>query len=543
MNKKVVIIAGCAVGALAIAGGITAAVILNTPESLLLRAAANTVKDYKNLEWYQIFDDVANGGSVEVSANLAPVSDDIDDDLYFSAKVYENAGKGNGALVMSLQDEDKETIASFNAAYDKNALTLSFPEADDEVYGFDLKNIEDNIEGSPFDPEEYDPYDYYGNSSKYAIFGNYLLNLGSNVEADTQLQAKAEKLGDKYRELFIKELIANTDVSKTSETVNIGSESISCNVVTVEMDEEQLADVLLNVIDYAEDDEELEEYIELLAANGNAEMFDEDYEDEFYDELDEMKDDIEEDLDDTELDITLKFYISKAGTKLVQVDLEAESEYDGDDYYKTKSESIEMSIAVGKKLDGVGEKSITYTIESESDTYKEETSGEIVFEIEQNDNKAFIATLSVESSEISTYYDWDDNTYDSGTEFEIEFNWDKKTGDFTIEYEGTKGEWQDHDPSFTIELNMLDNGDIRTIIFEDFDYDSGTDSTYYGEDDLFDDIGDMEITIIFDRNDKAPAPAKDFTELTDLDEEDIDEILEDYEEELADILEDYGIDL
>ena len=541
MNKKVLIIAGCAAGVLALAGGITAAIVLNTPESLLLRAAANTVKDYKSLEWYQIMDDVANGGSVELSANLAPVSDDISDDLYLSAKFYENAGKGNGALVMSLQDEDKESIATFNAAYDKNALTLCFPEADDEVYGFDLKNIEDNIEGSPFDPEEYDPYDYYGNNYKYAIFGNYLLNLGSNVEADTQIQQKAEKLGDKYRELFIKELIANTDVSKSSETVSIGSESISCNVVTVEMDEEQLANVLLNVIEYAEDDEELEEYVELLAANGNSELYNEDYEDEFYNGLDEMKDSIEEDLDDTELDITVRFYISKAGTKLVQVDLEAESEYDGDDYYTAKSSSVEMTIAVGKKLDGVGEKSITYSFETEYESRKEEDSGEIVFEIEQNDKNAFIATLSIETSKDSTYYDWDD-TYTNDTEAEVEFNWDKKSGEFTIEYQGVKDDWQDSDPSFSIEFTMLDNGDTRTIVLEDIDYNSGYDYSY-DDDDILKTIEDMEITIIFDRNDKAPAPEKNFTELTDLDEEDIDEILEEYGEELEDILKDYGIDL
>ena len=542
MNKKVLIIAGCAAGALALAGGITAAVVLNTPESLLLRAAANTVKDYKSLEWYQIMNDVANGGSVEVSANLAPVSDDIDDDLYFSAKFYENAGKGNGALVMSLQDEDKETLASFNAAYDKNALTLCFPEADDEVYGFDLKNIEDNIEGSPFDPEEYDPYDYYGNNSKYAIFGNYLLNLGSNVEADTQVQQKAEKLGDKYRELFIKELIANTDVSKTSEKVSIGSESISCNVVTVEMDEEQLADVLLNVIDYAEDDEELEEYIELLAANANSEVYDEDFEDTFYDGLDEMKDSIEEDLDDTELDITMKFYISKSGTKLVKAELELETETEND-YYGTETESLQMTIVLGKKLDGVGEKSLTIETETSNSDYDKSESIEIVYDIEQNDNKAFVATLSFESTNEKNWNDGYD-PYEDTEEGEIEFNWDKKSGEFTIEYEGVKSEWQDSDPYLTIEFNMLDNGDTRTIILEDIDYNSGYDYGYSSadyEDNIFKTIEDMEITIILDRNDKAPAPAKDFTELTELDEEDIDEILDDYEEELADILEDNGI--
>ena len=167
--------------------------------------------------------------------------------------------------------------------------------------------------------------------------------------------------------------------------------------------------------------------------------------------------------------------------------------------------------------------------------------GEIVFEIEQNDKNAFIATLSIETSKDSTYYDWDD-TYTNDTEAEVEFNWDKKSGEFTIEYQGVKDDWQDSDPSFSIEFTMLDNGDTRTIVLEDIDYNSGYDYSY-DDDEILKTIEDMEITIIFDRNDKAPAPEKNFTELTDLDEEDIDEILEEYGEELEDILKDYGIDL
>jgi len=536
MNKKVLIIAGCVVGALAIAGGITAAIILNTPESLLIRAAANTSKDIKNLEWYKLMDDVANGGSVEVSANLEPLSDG-NDDLYVSAKVYENAGKGNGAVVLSALDEDKETIVSFNAAYDKNALTLSCPEVDDEVYGFDLKNIEDNIEDSPFDPESYDPYDYSNydsNSYKYAIFGQYLMNLGSNVESDTKIQSMAEKLEEKYRNLFIKELVANSDVTKSSETVTCGSDKISCNVVTVEFDEEQLGDIMLNIVEYAQDDKELEEYIELLAANADSDNYD--LADEFYDELDELEDAIEDDMNDAELDFCAKFYISKSGTKLVQVDLELEFEDDGNEYSGPSSESVEISLVLGKKLDGVGEKSLSFEMESSSDYSTSVESGEIVFEIEQNDNKAFIATLEVEISRDTEYSDWDSYSTESGAA--VEFNWDKKTGEFTIEYEGEKDEGYDYAPYFTLEFNMLDNGDTRTIILEEIDYGSGYNSSY-SSNDQFDTISDMEITIVLDRNDKAPAPAKDFTELTELDEDEIDELIEDLEEEIEELFEDY----
>ena len=534
MNKKVLIIAGCAVGALALAGGITAAIILNTPESLLVRAAANTAKDVKNLEWYKLMDDVANGGSVEISANLAPVMED-GDDLYVDAKFYEDASKGNGALVVSALDEDKETIVSFNAAYDKNALTLSCPEADDEVYGFDLKNIEDNIEDSPFDPENYDPYDYsnYGsNSYKYAIFGQYLMNLGSNIEGDTKIQSMAEKLEEKYRNLFIKELVANSDVTKSSETVTCGSDKISCNVVTVEFDEEQLGDIMLNIIEYAQDDKELEEYIELLAANADNDNLD--LADEFYDELDELEDEIEEDMSDAELDFCAKFYISKSGTKFVKAEIEAEA-VTSDEYYGEETSNVSISLELGKKLDGVGEKSLTIETEVTRDGYNDSGLVEISYEIEQNDSKAYIATLTVETSSDTEYSDWD--SYSDEEEWSIEFNWDKKSGEFTIEYEGPDGEWYDYTPYLKIELNMLDKGDTRTIVLEEIKYGSGYDNSYF-TDDPFDTIEDMEFTIVLDRNDKAPAPAKDFTELTELDEDEIDEILEDIGEEIENIWED-----
>ncbi len=536
MNKKVLIIAGCAVGVLALAGGITAAIILNTPESLLVRAAANTAKDIRNLEWYKLMDDVANGGSVEISANLAPVMED-GDDLYVDAKFYEDASKGNGALVVSALDEDKETIVSFNAAYDKNALTLSCPEADDEVYGFDLKNIEDNIEDSPFDPENYDPYDYSNydsNSYKYAIFGQYLMNLGSNIEGDTKIQSMAEKLEEKYRNLFIKELVANSDVTKSSETVTCGSDKISCNVVTVEFDEEQLGDIMLNIIEYAQDDKELEEYIELLAANADNDNLD--LADEFYDELDDLEDEIEEDMSDAELDFCAKFYISKSGTKFVKAEIEAEA-VTSDEYYGEETSNVSISLELGKNLDGVGEKSLTVETETSRKDYNRTELVELVYEIEQNDSNAYAATLNFSTEESTT---WDDgyDPYEHQNEFTLEFNWDKKSGDLTIEYEGEKSEWQDSAPYFILEANMLDNGDTRTIILEDMEYESGYSYDYQDDDDPFDNIGDFEFTIVLDRNDKAPAPAKNFTELTELDEDEIDEILEDIDEEIEAIWED-----
>lgn len=536
MNKKVLIIAGCAVGVLALAGGITAAIILNTPESLLVRAAANTAKDIRNLEWYKLMDDVANGGSVEISANLAPVMED-GDDLYVDAKFYEDASKGNGALVVSALDEDKETIVSFNAAYDKNALTLSCPEADDEVYGFDLKNIEDNIEDSPFDPENYDPYDYSNydsNGYKYAIFGQYLMNLGSNIEGDTKIQSMAEKLEEKYRNLFIKELVANSDVTKSSETVTCGSDKISCNVVTVEFDEEQLGDIMLNIIEYAQDDKELEEYIELLAANADNDNLD--LADEFYDELDDLEDEIEEDMSDAELDFCAKFYISKSGTKFVKAEIEAEA-VTSDEYYGEETSNVSISLELGKNLDGVGEKSLTVETETSRKDYNRTELVELVYEIEQNDSNAYAATLNFSTEESTT---WDDgyDPYEHQNEFTLEFNWDKKSGDLTIEYEGEKSEWQDSAPYFILEANMLDNGDTRTIILEDMEYESGYSYDYQDDDDPFDNIGDFEFTIVLDRNDKAPAPAKNFTELTELDEDEIDEILEDIDEEIEAIWED-----
>ena len=94
-NKKVLIIGGSVGAAALLALIIVSVVISNTPKALIVRAAANTIADAKRIEAVAVADDVANGGSIAVSANLDKFAKE---DITVQAKLYTDAKKLKGAF-------------------------------------------------------------------------------------------------------------------------------------------------------------------------------------------------------------------------------------------------------------------------------------------------------------------------------------------------------------------------------------------------------------------------------------------------------------
>ncbi len=510
MKKSVIIGIGIAAGVL-VTGAIVAGVIIaNRPAALLARAITNDINDFRRSEQYKYLDDVANGGSITVSADLSDVADE---DMFLELSGYPNIIRGTGASRFTVyEDSDREdVVASALLAYDPDKITLSSEELiGEDVYGVDLKNLEENIDGTFLDPDE---------GGKYARLGQALLNLSTGLDTNKGIENDSYSIAEDYRKMIIDALIENSVVTKSSDSITVAGENISCKVVTITTDIEGLADSLKQIIDYASDDEELEEYLTQALFNTYSDP--EEAVDEFYDMLDELEDDLN-DLDTCDGELVIDCYITKSGTRLAQVDLSITVEDD-----LAGENTVNASLVLGRRIDKI--KEISFSFEN-----SDETDFEIVYTVSEDSRSAFKAEIEVEETSVPLRYYYDDEySYEDPapitSTFTVELDWDKKSGDYKIIYED-----ESEDYTLEIEFNYIEDGNTHTLSLADFDLKiTGEDTGYI--DSGIESVRDMDITVVLERNAKAPKAPKSFIEITELDEDDVEDILDDATDELEDI--------
>ena len=141
-NKKVLIIGGSVGAAAILALIIVSVVISNTPKALIVRAAANTIADAKRIEAVAVADDVANGGSIAVSANLDKFAKE---DITVQAKLYTDAKKLKGAFEMTAS-EDKDKVLQARVLYNQDKFAFNAPQLVDGTYGVNLRVSHDYAE-------------------------------------------------------------------------------------------------------------------------------------------------------------------------------------------------------------------------------------------------------------------------------------------------------------------------------------------------------------------------------------------------------------
>lgn len=483
-KKKGLIIGGSAAGAALIALVVSSLVLANRPNALIIRAAANTISDAKRIEIIDLADDVANGGSIAVSANLDKLAND---DVYAEAKIYTNAANLKSAYELTLTEDD-DVILNSKAMFNEGKFAFSCPELFDGTYGVNYRNLAKNLPGSIFDPDEETDY-----SLDDEQFERYL-NLNDTVKNDKNLQRDVTNMTAKYRQVAIKTFVKYAEVGRGSKTITVGGEKINCTVITLTLDEEALAAATRDIIEYANNDKDLEKLLYRVASNSMYTDPDE-YVDNFFDSLDEM-DDALDNLEDEDIELSMDFYITKSGRRLARLDAEVEVD----------RERTEFSILLGKNVKTSKEISLTAS-NSDGDTYS------ITYTVKENSAKAYEAEL--EFSEGDSRYGYEDKVV-----FKVE--WDKKSGDFVFKYK------DDYD-NLVIKGNLLQKGD--KYIFELTNIRTGNSPVPY--------VKTLELTITIDRNDPMPNVPARFTEITTMNERDFKHLKEDIEDGINKIEEEY----
>lgn len=488
-NKKLLIIGG-SVGAAALLALIIVSISLaNTPKALIVRSIANTLSDARRIEAVAVTEDVANGGSVAVSANLDKFAKE---DITVQGKFYSDAKNLKGALELTAS-EDKDKVLQAKVMYNQDKIAFSAAPIVDGTYGINLKKLSKNLPGSIFDPDEETEFSLDDEAFEY------FLNMKDTVKNDKNLSRDVEVMANKYRQVFIENVIKHSDVKKAGKTITIGGDKIPCTVITASIDEDGLAEILQDMIDYANNDKDLEKLLLRVAANGSY-MDDPDaYVDRFFDSLDRYEDSIDK-IEDSDIDISIDFYITKSGRRLAQVDLE----------FEMNNKEMEASLILGKNVARSKEISFGYEDKSTGKSYS------IEYTVKEDSNKLYDAEFEINETRVR-------RSKTTENKSSIRIKWDKRSGDLDIKgnkngnnYMGLKGTLNKKGDRYIFVLGKLSSG---------------------GE--AVPDIKSLELTVTIDRHDRTPNVPGRFTEITKMDEREFKDFSEDITEGAKEFWDEY----
>ena len=236
------------------------------------------------------------------------------------------------------------------------------------------------------------------------------MNLHETIRNDKNLEDDISKMSAKYRQLFIEKLIKYSSVSRASKTITAGGEKIPCTVVSVKVDEEALNSIAESLIDYANNDKDLEKLLFRVASNGALNEEPDEYIDKFFDNLDDIGDMIEE-MGDEDVEFQFDFYITKSGRRLAQLD--AELEYENED--------VKVSLILGKDISRSKEISLIAKEKRTEETF------EIVYTVNEDSSKAYEAEIKIGTENKRSSSRGSDIT-------KIKIEWDRRKGDFSLKY-------------------------------------------------------------------------------------------------------------
>jgi|GEM_PF-1112782 len=468
-GTKIGIIAGSAALVVLLIVCIAIGVASSGPETLLLTAISNTVKDAKSIDTYEMMDSVLNGGSISVTADLAQFTEN-EDVADFAMMLYTDAdGVDVSGTATLTTDTDSYDISGY---FNKKSIVLQSDAAwSGNAYGFDVSDIAENLPDSVFDPDE--KTEFSMEEEDFEAF----LTLREYLAGLEDIGDDWEDLELKYRKIYITAICEASEISKENKAnITDGDEEIRCTLVTLETDTETMASVLQDVLEDLMKDEDFTELIERAYIT--------EYEqDSVYDAIDDVIDDLEEVEDQN---VVMDFYITRSGKRIAQVDLEIGK----------RTDNSYISVFLGEKLSDTDRISFSY---GDGDDYG--VSAE--YEIKADTKSEYSAKLTVEITSGGM----------SVNAFSATLKWDKKNGDYTLKSNyckitGTCTE-KGRTHTYTVDKVKLT---IPYLISEgDGDWD------------------DLNIVIVLNERDSGSKAPK-FTDFTTLEEDELTDLLDDLED-------------
>ncbi len=551
-KKKIIAIVACALLACVILGVIINAAVMSTPKNTIENAVEKSFNAATKSDDVKFIDKVLNGGSIELSANLAKIMEGLGVEdvpgMDISAKCYFDIAAIKTAFAFAASMDGESLIDALVYMSDEKFAVSSEALLGKDAYGIIFKDIEKN-----FDSSEFGEDGEYSLGIDFEMINSVLTAMESMSETPKELEKLIDKTSDIADDIYtmlIKSVLKHAEVDKTSGTISCAGKDVKTKDLSIVINGEAVSLILADAYDYFANDKSLNKYltedlVELAPALVDyfygmalvgvgtampdidipdigwddddvvayADDIDEDDMDaliedakeelvdsieaaveQFYDSLGEIDidDQVEECADFLEdFEATVVLHVGKKNGQIIGVDVSAE--FDGDDL-------VDVSVVCGPDWDEITE----ISVKADVGGVKMSAS----YEVSENTNKVYNADIKVKQ--------------DSDTIAKISISWDKKEGDLKIKASSAaflgvdselvfKGNLKASSKEFTLVLDKLTVGEQKIDLYE--------------------------ITITVKTSDKMPEPGKVKDILT-LSSDDFEEIKEAVQEAITSLGED-----
>ncbi len=390
-KKGLLIGVAAALIVIAIVVAIMIGVLSSSPLGLLATGFRNSMEAMQGDAFTALMDQVSNGGSMELSMDLAPLLQESGLPLSGtgSMKIYTDEEAQKTAMTLGVQLGGQKLDASIFANQESVAIASDWL-LGDMAYGFSLKNFVKNFNKSVFGP-------------------NGACSLGIEIPENFQVQmdeyqnyAKdTEKIAAQLVTRLMESLEKNSTVEKENATLILGGEEVKTTAVIVKIGPDQLAAVVEEMMEYLRTDAELKAYIEeykdILFASVEADGIDaDDFVKELYQGLDDEDiEDLKKEIQEEEAGLDATFHITKSGKQLIGMEL----------FFASNMEPGKLNVYAGPDLENA--KEIRFEMSSGDET------AQVTYLVKMDDENTFVALLDLnENGEalLKTDVRWDKQT-------------------------------------------------------------------------------------------------------------------------------------
>lgn len=263
-NKtKIVAIIACAVAVCILLGVIISSAVMSTPKNTIESAVEKSFKAATKSDDAKFIEDVLNGGSIDISANLGKIMEGMgmEDgaDVDVSAKLYFDLSAIATALQLAATMDGDALIDALVYISEEQLAVSSEALLGEEAYGIIFKDIEKN-----FDSSEFGEDGEYSLGITYEDIAAYLEAFENRNDVPKELEKFADKTADIVDDMYntiIKSVLKHAETDKTNGTVSCAGKDVKTKDITIVINGEAVALIAEDLYDYLANDKALNKYL------------------------------------------------------------------------------------------------------------------------------------------------------------------------------------------------------------------------------------------------------------------------------------------